>query len=248
MTTCPDGFKRIHLADCTSTNDYLKQNIARFESDFPLLVTADAQTTGRGRENREWLSLQNLGIYATFGFHLADKRHLGLLSITCGVAAIGMLQDWTGREFDLKWPNDILADGKKIAGILCETVINGEKIVCLAGIGVNVNQDSGDFPETLRSRAGSLKLLTGREWPPAAGRDRLAVSMAHWLEKLSHDDRAAIVGRARHLSRSFLGRTVSFHHQGRLTHGTFLDIAANGGLRLGLADGETKMFYSGELD
>lgn len=248
MTTCPERFKRIHLDACASTNDHLKQNIARFETDFPLMVTADAQTAGRGREKRVWSSPRNLGIYATLAFCLADKRHLSLLSITCGVAVVDMLETWIGKEFVLKWPNDILAEGKKIAGILCETVINADRIICLAGIGVNVNQDSGDFPEALRSRAGSLKLLTGREWPPAAGRDRLAASMARWLEKLSHDDRAAIIDRARHFSRAYLGQAICFHHQQRITRGIFLDIAVDGGLRLGMPDGETRTFYSGELD
>ncbi len=237
----------MHLADCTSTNDYLKQHIVRLEADFPLMVSADAQSAGRGREKRVWSSPGNLGIYATFGFYLADKRHLSLLSITCGVAVSEMLQNWTGKAFALKWPNDILADGKKIAGILCETIINADKIICLAGIGVNVNHDSGDFPDALRSRAGSLKLLTGAEWPLAEGRERLAAAMASWLEELFAGRGSIIIDRARELSRPFLGQSISFHYQGGMVQGIFLDIAADGGLRLELTGGEIKTFYSGEL-
>ncbi len=229
--TFPDRFKEIRLAACGSTNDYLKENLARLEPDFPVMVGAAAQTAGRGRERRGWISPGNLGIYATFGFHLPEPSGLSLLAIASGVAACDMLRNWTGKEFALKWPNDILAGGKKIAGILCETIIKGERIVCLVGIGVNVNQQAEDFPEELRERAGSLRLLTGREWPLADGRERLAASMSTGLKQLAPDRRSGLVDRARQLSRSFLGQAISFHHQGKMEQGIFLDIAADGGLR-----------------
>jgi BirA family biotin operon repressor/biotin-[acetyl-CoA-carboxylase] ligase len=248
LTTSPDCFNKIHLAVCASTNDYLKQNIARLEADFPLMVSAAVQIAGRGRENRGWISPENLGIYATFGFYLPDKRDLSLLSITSGIAVIDMLERWTGKVFALKWPNDILADGKKIAGILCETIIKTDKTVCLVGIGVNVNHDTCDFPAALRSRAGSLKLLTGVEWQLNDGRERLAASMTSWLKKLAQGRGPSIIRRTRYLSRSFLGQTISFHHQGLVTQGIFLDIAHDGGLLLGLPNAEKKIFYSGELD
>jgi len=248
LTTFPDYFNKIHLAVCDSTSDYLKQNIARLEADFPLMVSSAVQIAGRGRENRGWISPENLGIYATFGFYLPDSRGLSLLSITAGIAVISMLQSWTGKVFALKWPNDILADEKKVAGILCETIIKADKIICLVGIGVNINHDTCDFPTVLRSRAGSLKLLTGVEWPLHCGRERLAASMTSWLKKLAKGRRADIIGRARYLSRSFLGQTISFHHQGETVQGIFLDIAPDGGLLLGLPGSEKKIFYSGELD
>lgn len=211
------------------------------------MVSAAVQTAGRGRESRRWLSPANLGIYATFGFHLPDSRGLSLLSITSGIAVIDMLERWTGKEFALKWPNDILAFGKKIAGVLCETMINGERIICLVGIGVNVNHGAGDFPEALRGQAGSLRLLTGTDWPLERGRERLSASMASWLGILRSRDWSGIIDRARHLSRSFLGQAIAFHHQGRRLRGNFSGIAADGGLRLEMADGEIRVVYSGEL-
>lgn len=245
--TFPDRFKEIHLAACGSTSDYLKGDLARLEPDFPVMVSAAVQTAGRGRESRGWISPENLGVYVTFGFHLPDPRCLSLLSITAGVAAGDALGNWTGNEFALKWPNDILAGGKKIAGILCETVIQGERIACLVGIGVNVNQQAGDFPEDLRERAGSLRLLTGREWSPAEALERLAASMAYWLQRLESGRPGAILRRARALSRSFVGREIQFRQQGRIRRGTFRGLAADGGLRLGVAGREEKIFYSGEI-
>ena len=247
MTTFPERFKEIHLAACDSTSDYLKKNIARLEADFPIMVSAAVQTAGRGRESRAWISPENLGMYMTFGFHLPDKRGLSLLSIASGIAVCGMLQDWTGNEFALKWPNDILAAGRKIAGILCETIVKGDRIACLVGIGINVNHRLDDFPPELRERAGSLRLLTGREWPVAEGRERLAASMAGWLRKLEAGRSADILRRARALSRHFLGQPIAFHHQHRLWRGIFRGLAADGGLVLETEGGEKQIFYSGEI-
>jgi BirA family biotin operon repressor/biotin-[acetyl-CoA-carboxylase] ligase len=247
LTTSPERFRRLHLPVCSSTNDHIRRNIARLEADFPLMVSADVQTAGRGRDNRAWNSPANLGIYATFGFMLPERRALSLLSILCGVALADMLESWTGVTFALKWPNDLLAAGRKVAGILCETIVKADQVVCLAGIGVNVNQERGDFPGDLSDRAGSLKMLTGREWPLADGRERLAASMAFWLQKLRHDERAAVIGRARQLSRPFLGRPIRFHHQGRDAQGVFVNIADDGGLRLQLPGGGEQTFYSGDF-
>jgi BirA family biotin operon repressor/biotin-[acetyl-CoA-carboxylase] ligase len=160
---------------------------------------------------------------------------------------IGMLESWTGKVFTLKWPNDIMANGKKVAGILCETIINGDKIICLVGIGVNVNHDTEDFPAALQGRAGSLKLLTGIGWPVNTGYERLAANMTWWLKKLAKGRRSRIIARARQLSRSFRGQTIAFHHQGRVLRGIFLDIAPDGGLLLSLEGAEKKIYYSGEL-
>ena len=246
MTTYPDHFKQLHLERCRSTSDYIRQNLSRLESDFPLMVSADAQIAGRGRDDRGWFSAPGLGMYATFAFHLDVNSGLHFLAIAAGTAVAGMLSDWSKREFALKWPNDVLADGKKIAGILCENMVRAEKITCLVGIGINVNQQAGDFPVDLRERAGSLKTLTGLEWPVAEGLSRLATALAASFKKLADGRSAGILRRARHLSRSFLGREISFHHQGRLLQGIFCGLAADGGLLLQLAGHETEVFYSGE--
>jgi len=247
LTTCPDRFTRIHLTACDSTNDYLKRNLAKLEGDFPLMVSAAVQSAGRGRENRGWNSPENLGIYTTFGFLLPDKRALSLLSLAAGAAVIAMLESWSGGSFALKWPNDVLADGKKIAGILCETVVTGERIVCLVGIGINVNQRQEDFPPELRQRAASLRLLSGREWPLGEGLERLVESMLSWLRKLTPEDGPEIVERARELSRSFLDQPLAFHHQGQVVRGIFSGIAADGGLLLDVPGAGQKVFYSGGL-
>jgi biotin-(acetyl-CoA carboxylase) ligase len=71
--------------------------------------------------------------------------------------------------------------------------------------------------------------------------------MASWMKKLAKDSRSGIIGRARHLSRSFLDREIQFQQQGRILRGTFRGLAADGGLRLSVAGREEKIFYNGEI-
>ncbi len=210
------------------------------------MVSAGAQSSGRGREGRIWFSAPGLGLYVTFAFRLADVRRLSLLSIVSGVAAADMLAGWTRRDFVLKWPNDVLGAGKKIAGTLCENMVVGEAVTCLVGIGINVNQQAGDFPIDLQERAGSLRQLTGREWPVEEGRDRLAAEMAAWLQRLEGDPES-VIDRARVLNRPFLGKKISFHHQGKICLGVCRGLAADGGLQLETAGRELRVFYSGEI-
>jgi BirA family biotin operon repressor/biotin-[acetyl-CoA-carboxylase] ligase len=247
LTTSPDPFRLIRLDSCRSTSDHIKENFARLEKDLPLVVCAGSQSGGRGREGRSWSSPPGLGLYATFAFRLADPRRLPLLSIVSGVAAADALRAWTGLEFLLKWPNDVLQRGKKVAGILCENMVVGEKVTCLVGIGINVNQGPDDLPPELRERAASLRMLSGREWPLGECRERLAAGLADGLRRLAAGDTAAVIERARELSRSFQDREITFRQQGHDRRGIFRGLAADGGLLLDTGSGREKIFYSGEI-
>jgi len=247
LTTSPEPFRLVRLDRCRSTSDHIKENFARLEKDLPLMVCAGSQSGGRGREGRSWASAPGLGLYATFAFRFPDTRALPLLSIAAGVAVADMLCAWTGMEFELKWPNDVLAGGMKVAGILCENMVAGEKITCLVGIGINVNQLAEDFPAELRQRAASLRLRSGKEWPLGDGRGRLAACLAEWLRRLGAGEAGAVLDRARALSRSFLGREISFRQQGSERRGICRGLADDGGLVLETADGEEKVFYNGEI-
>jgi BirA family biotin operon repressor/biotin-[acetyl-CoA-carboxylase] ligase len=158
-----------------------------------------------------------------------------------------MLSAWTGMEFDLKWPNDVLGRGRKVAGILCENMVVGEQVTCLVGIGINLNHLPGDFPPELGQRAASLRMLSGTEWPLDESRERLAACLADWLRRLAAGEAGAVLDRARVLGRSFLGREITFRQGGNDRRGICRGLAADGGLLLETAAGEEKILYSGEI-
>ncbi|WP_374018715.1 biotin--[acetyl-CoA-carboxylase] ligase [Paenibacillus thiaminolyticus] len=129
------------------------------------IVLAEEQTGGRGRQGHLWHSPAGKGVWMSIVLRpripLPYTPHLTLLG---AVAMFRAMKKLTAAPLGIKWPNDILADGKKVAGILLESAAEDERLLyVIAGIGISVNLDAADFPEELQERATSLKIMTGRE-------------------------------------------------------------------------------------
>ena len=141
-----------------STNDLALQ-LAREGAPEGTLVLAEAQTGGRGRWGRRWLSPEGKGIWASLILRPEDDPG-GTLAVGVASGIAEALRDRTGVDAEVKWPNDVVVGGRKLAGVLVER--GGEAYV--VGFGVNVLQAKEDFPPELRDRATSLLLETGRAW------------------------------------------------------------------------------------
>ena len=129
----PSGLKRIHLDETESTNDICLNELNN--SDIPILVTADMQTKGRGRNEKEWNSPKG-NLYFSFGF----TRHnlINGLSVKVGLIVAESLQQILKKNVLLKWPNDIFYLNKKVGGILVETSSINNIFKIVIGIGVNL--------------------------------------------------------------------------------------------------------------
>jgi BirA family biotin operon repressor/biotin-[acetyl-CoA-carboxylase] ligase len=157
-----------HLSECDSTNDLARTWISDPTDPAPhgACVTADFQTRGRGRRGRTWDAApgQNvlLSVVLRPEFPRVDAWQLAFLA---ALAVIDVLTEY-GLDPRLKWPNDILLDNKKVAGILVETVssMSPGGWAAVVGIGLNANQDRFDVPERLLHPATSLRLVTKRDW------------------------------------------------------------------------------------
>jgi len=123
-----------------STNDWAQQQ-AKSIRDFPFACFAEEQTRGRGRRGRSWISPSNSNIYMSLAWKLAiPVSELGALSIIIGMAVIRALEGVGIKQARLKWPNDVLVNDKKIAGILIETVTGKSgSLVVVIGVGLNYN-------------------------------------------------------------------------------------------------------------
>jgi|YelNatPaOPRAMG01_1025707.scaffolds.fasta_scaffold15286_4 BirA family biotin operon repressor/biotin-[acetyl-CoA-carboxylase] ligase len=120
-------------------------------------VVAEEQTAGRGRHGRAWHSARGEGLYVTVVLRLdLGPEDLPAITLALGLATAAAITDVADVVCDLRWPNDVLVNGKKCAGVLTE--LHGGAI--LAGIGVNANQIS--FPEDLADIATSLRIATGK--------------------------------------------------------------------------------------
>jgi len=143
-----------------STNTEAARGAARGAAEG-LCVVAREQTEGRGRRERVWISPPDAGLY--FSIILRPRfemRAWPLITLMCALAVADALLEACNLETDIKWPNDIYARGRKVCGILAETVETPAGRAVVVGIGVNLKRDA--FPQELRGLATSVEQETGR--------------------------------------------------------------------------------------
>ena len=201
------------------------------------LFIAECQTAGKGRLGRSWASAKDEGIWMTALLRpQVAPQAIVPITLATGLAICEALRDTTGVQALIKWPNDIVAEGRKLGGILTELQAEAERIGHVAvGMGINVN--TTDFPEEIGQVATSLKLLTGRtvERKPIAQciLQRLEVRVEQLLgegfEAMRSDYSALCVT---------LGREVTATFRSEAVQGWATGITPQGDLILSTPDGE----------
>ncbi len=163
-----------------STND-LASILADDGAPEGTLITAEQQTQGRGRLGRSWHSPPGTGIYMSLILRPKIKPELAPgLSIITALALAQAVETVCPGEIKIKWPNDLLIGGRKAAGILTElSAEKGKTNFVIVGIGINVNQGVGSFPEEIRDRATSLRRAAKRK----VARVELIKGFLHKFEK-----------------------------------------------------------------
>ncbi len=164
----------------TSTNDVVEK-LARDGVKEGVVVFAESQTRGRGRLGRKWLSPSRKGLWFSILLRPALRPlEATRLTVASATALRRAIHAQTGLEAEIKWPNDLLIQGRKTAGILTELSAELDQIKYLIlGIGVDVNLSPADFPAELRQQATSLKAGLGK----AISRPQLAVAILKELDK-----------------------------------------------------------------
>ncbi len=161
LTTSWIGHSFVFFEEIDSTNSYAKIADASIVSEGTL-VLAEAQTAGRGQHRRVWDAKAGDNLTFSIVFKPKNPDRLSILTLACASAIYDVAKKMAPKNHVvLKWPNDVLIDGKKTAGILTDTVFNGnilEKVI--VGIGLNVNQIS--FDNELAEKATSLSTLVGK--------------------------------------------------------------------------------------
>lgn len=154
------GCEILYFDSIDSTNTKA-QELA--EKGYPsgTLVVADKQVAGKGRRGRNWESPSGCGIFMTLMLKPdINPNNASMLTLVSALAVAKALSDITGKDAKIKWPNDIVVDGKKVCGILTEMSAQFDYINNIViGIGINVNNSS--FPEEISATASSLRLLSG---------------------------------------------------------------------------------------
>jgi BirA family transcriptional regulator, biotin operon repressor / biotin---[acetyl-CoA-carboxylase] ligase len=238
-----------YFTELDSTNTYLKayarQALAQGQPIEGVSALANAQTAGRGRLARQWHSAAGLGCYFSLLLTppLAANQVL-LLTLMAAVAVVDALQNLVVLPYDIKWPNDILVNQHKLAGILTEASLEGETInYAVIGIGINLNHS--EFPEELTNRATSLYLATGQQFD----NEVVAKELLFWLDRyysLLKIDPTAINAAWQQRSSYGYGKEVVLATDPPQRAYT-LGLDPDGALRVKTTEGQEMAFHGNEL-
>lgn len=238
------GSEILGFDEVESTNDLAKRCLDKGEG---LVIITDSQTKGKGRSGRTWHSPKGLGIYlsALIKPQTANPSPLTLMAGVACVSAIKPFLTEEGPNPSLKWPNDILIQGKKLAGILCE-LCDGKSGWLVIGIGINVNHLPSDFPDSLQEIATSLKMEGGGPVDKAALIRSLIIQLDREYRSWQLEGTPALVKRWSEHTRMF-GKQINVNRGGSNFHGTAKRLDEEGQLVVLTKNGEEMAFASGEV-
>ena len=230
----------IHLhRTLDSTNNEAKR-LAHTDAVLPALIVAEEQTNGRGRMGRSFFSPADTGVYFSLLYETnSDLRDAVTVTGAASVCVMRAISALTGKEAAIKWVNDLYLGGKKICGILAESVLCKNTSPRLI-LGIGINLSTSDFPPELQNVAGSLGVST-------LSRAALIGAVIGELLPFLRDptNRSWIADYKAHSM--VLGHAVSWMQNGSVTHGVALDIDGRGGLCVCSDAGEHLTLESGEI-
>ena len=223
---------------CSSTQDLARAASARGAQQGWTMVT-DLQREGRGRQGRTWVAPPETALL--FSTILRPPRDvLPLLPLLAALTVAGGIETSSGAVPDLKWPNDVLIKGKKLAGILLERPAGADVVL---GVGLNVNQSRADLPEG----ATSLAIEIGHELEREPLLAAILNDLGNAYERADREGVSWIVPGWRSRS-SMLGKAVAFQRDGTLIRGIAEDVSDEGALQVRLDDGSRISVVAGEIE
>ena len=231
--------RKILIFSCTSSTNDIAAEYARNKANDGLVVFAEEQTAGKGRAGDKWHSGRSDSILCSI--LLTDCKLAGeMLSLTCAVAVAEAIGKVAGTEAKIKWPNDIILNGKKVAGILLESKKDRSSNICILGIGINCHQKIESFPPELQSLATSIDIESQTACDRIVLSKRLLISLDYWLEAASQRSQI-VIDRWRKLSVQ-LGHRVILSFNGTKFTGNCIGIDPEKGLIIQLDTGGVRMF------
>jgi len=230
---------KLHYEPSSSSTQELARAAAARGAGEGWTVVTDVQREGRGRLGRPWVAPPETALlFSTILQPPLDV--LPLLPLLAALAVAGGIEGSTGAVPDLKWPNDVLLNGKKLAGILLERPAGPDVVL---GVGLNVNQSPQEVPDGGTSLAIELGYELERESLLAA----ILNDLGNAYERADREGIGWIVPGWRSRS-SMLGEAIAFHRDGKLIRGIAEDVLADGALRVRLEDGAQISVVAGEIE
>jgi BirA family transcriptional regulator, biotin operon repressor / biotin---[acetyl-CoA-carboxylase] ligase len=244
----PKNFSLLVLDQVDSTNDEATRQLAAGRPT-PFAVLARTQTRGRGRFGRAWHSTSTNNLYVSFAFRpRVEPERMQTFTLWMGLNVCELLVNFAGVAPGIKWPNDILFDGRKAGGMLTEARVDADQIRDLVfGLGLNVNTPTGGWPADLARRAIALADVTGAP----LDLNRLAAALIGRVllayQKFTDGEHLKTFADLWHRYDLLRGKHVTLLEGGRRHHGAVTGVDDEGALLLRDDRGHVDRFRAGEV-
>ena len=235
--------ERICLDCIDSTHAWAKRNSAALRPDALTCITARVQTAGQGRHKRLWHSPPEVNLYMTLYFVLLSPS--GNLAQLLSLSAAALMEK-AGLHPQIKWPNDLLLSGKKVAGVLCESFPSQRETIVLLSMGLNVNM-SKEMLSVIDQPATSLTVETDKNWEVNEVKEALLKEFVQDLALFQAEGFSPFAPRYDALL-AHKGKALHCFDGSQVREGICLGILPDGRLELLLPSGETVYLSSSELD
>ncbi|HEY9168164.1 MAG TPA: biotin--[acetyl-CoA-carboxylase] ligase [Lutibacter sp.] len=237
----------IKLNAIESTNLYLKKLAVEKDTESYTVVTADFQSAGRGQMGATWHSEvgKNLTFSLLIKFNTFDIEHQFYLSMAVSLGLLAAVRSHISSPLFVKWPNDILADKDKLAGILIENIISGNLIKqTVIGIGLNVNQEQ--FPATI-GNITSLKRLAGKSFDKDLLLEDIITSIQNFVGYIEQREFQKLKELYLKSLYKFQKPTMFKDNKGTIFLGKIIDVFEDGKLVIALENEKTRKFDLKEI-
>jgi BirA family biotin operon repressor/biotin-[acetyl-CoA-carboxylase] ligase len=240
--------KTVYHYDQVSSTNFIARLMAASGAEEGTMVMSESQSQGKGRRSRYWKCPPGRGILVSMILRppiaIREIPHLTLLT---GVAAAESLRRISRCNAGIKWPNDIIIEGKKVCGILAESMVSHRYgAAVIVGVGINVNQEQSELPPDCRETTTSLKLETGNNLP------RLRV-LEEFIRSWDKHYQCFLEAGIPYVKEQWLaynhtlGRSVTVNQGSHSVSGQAVAISDNGGLLVRLAGGDIKEFLADDV-
>jgi BirA family biotin operon repressor/biotin-[acetyl-CoA-carboxylase] ligase len=240
-------FTKIIRFDSLPSTNTEAARLAADGADEGTCVVAGEQTAGRGRLQRQWVSPKNAGLYFSIILRPnSDQSAWPLLTLMAAVAVREALFDACAINTDIKWPNDILVNEKKLCGILAETVETAQGRAVVVGIGINLNE--GSFPAELDDVATSVETESHHPVDLEVVLERLVSALEKNYQLLNQSNGPEKTLREWSTYSSYAaGKRVSVTETDNSLEGTTRGLERDGALRVETDEGEIRIVRAGDV-
>lgn len=251
LNTAVFGKKIYYQTEVDSTNQWARSMASQGEVEGAVFI-AETQTSGKGRLGRSWVSTPGMGLWVSLILRpRISPAELAVITVITAVAAAQAIKTISGIQVQIKWPNDLVYQDRKLGGILAE--LNGEMDrvhYLILGIGINVNHETGDFPDELAKKATSLRMILGGDEIPRKELlgEFLRMFEESYFSMLQSPDQGHRFIEYATCHSATLGKNVTISQgSGRVYRGEALGLETDGSLKIKDETGTVMVIHSGEI-